>query len=218
MKKILAFLVALSVPAASFADVVIKSGATSDTLTVDTNKNARVNLGSSTRATYIASASGLATTAAYGLAVESDVSVGFKVARICVGVTGATAAAGVTVTVRRTTAASSGGTALTSEGTGATSISKMDPADGSYGGVARAGAITTTNGPVLDQFGFMVGEIGAGTADVATQAPFCVDYGTRGEKMPTVVSGVANGVGVNVSIIGAGGLAFGSISMVLIRE
>jgi hypothetical protein len=117
--------------------IPLKSGAGSDLATVNSAKSLLVVRGASTTATYICSAGGLATTAAYAISLESEVSRGFKIQKICVGSSAATAAALQTVTVRRQTAASSGGTVITAEGTGTSGVSKMDPADGNWGGICR---------------------------------------------------------------------------------
>lgn len=196
----------------------IKSGATSDLANVDTNNNVRVSNGPSTRATYTCSAGGLATTAAYALSLESEVSRGFRVARICVGTSVATAAALQTVTVRRETAASSGGTAITAEGTGTSGVAQYVPGTGNWGGVCRLTGTAGAAGALLDIFGWTVGELGAGAADPNSQAVFCKDYGTNGTQMPTVVSGVANGVDIRVTAAGAGGLASGSLAVTFIAE
>ena len=71
---------------------------------------------------------------------------------------------------------------------------------------------------MLDQHGFMVGEIGAGTADPGGPLPFCRIYGQGGEHYPTVAAGVANGLSINLSAAGAGGLAFGSITAIVVVE
>ena len=198
--------------------VPIKSGATSDLATVDTNKNMRVALGAPTRPTYTCSAGGLATTAAYALSLESEVSRGFRIARICVGTSAATAAALQTVTVRRTTTASSGGTAVTAEGTGTSSVAQHVPGTGNWGGVCRITGTAGTAGALLDAWGWTVGEIGAGTADPGSPNMQCKTYGNAGEQMPTVASGTANGVDVRVTAAGAGGLASGSIAITFIAE
>lgn len=200
------------------ADVQIKSGASTDTLTINTQKAALVADGISTRATYTASSAALVTTATYNISIEASASQGFKLVQWCVGVTSATAAAGVTIAVNRRTTASTGGTVMTNEATGNDSISKMDPADASYGGIARRTSTLGTIGATLDLQGFMIGEIGAGTADAAGMVPFCKQYGRNGEKLPTVVAGVTNGISITVTSLGAGGLAFGSISATIIVE
>lgn len=198
--------------------VPVKSGAGSDLATVDTNKNLRVAVGPSTRATYTCSAGGLATTAAYALSLESEVSRGYRIARICVGSSVATAAALQTITVRRTTTASSGGSAVTAEGTGTSSIAQHVPGTGNWGGVCRITGTAGTAGALLDTWGQTVGELGAGAADPGSPPVFCKTYGDAGEQMPTVASGVANGVDVRVTAAGAGGLAAGSISITFIAE
>jgi hypothetical protein len=211
------YLVAL-VATVAFASAQILGLDGASIAAVDTNGNMRVNEGPSRRVTYLASSSALVTTALFNLTVESEVARGFKVSQICVGVSNATAAAAVTVTVNRRSTASSAGTASTQEGTGADSMSKMDPADSSWSGVVRRTATLGTIGPTLDQWGFTVGELGAGTADGAGPAMLCKAYGLNGEKLPTVVAGTANGLSVNVSAPGAGGLAAGSISITFITE
>ena len=106
----------------------------------------------------------------------------------------------------------------TAEGTGADSVSKYDPDDGSWTGVVRRTGTLGTIGPTLDQWSFMVGELGAGTADVPGLPLHCKDYGIWGAKMPRVLAGVNNGLSISVSAPGAGGLAFGSISTTFIAE
>jgi hypothetical protein len=211
----------LMLPALTHAQgIPIKSGATSDLATVDTNKNLRSTLGASTRPTYIASVSGATTTAAYDLQVESSAGTGFKVARICVSYSlGATAAGTIiTTTVSRRTTASSGGTALTNEGTGATAISKLDPSAGSFGGLARGLAATLGSaGATLDQWQFPQTVV-AGTTGITQPAIICKDYGIAGEQQIINPAGVNNGIAVNVSAGGAGSLATGAITMTIISE
>jgi len=199
----------------ALAVVSIQSGATSDNLTIDTNKNARVAPGASTRATYVISTSGLATTAAFNLSIEASAGTGYKLAEVCVAFSNATAAAAATITVQRRSTASSGGTACTAEGTTANCVmSKYDPADGNYGGAARTTATLGTAGAILDQWGVQVGVVSSGNIP----APWCKKFGENGGKMPTVVSGTANGLSINVSSQGAGGLADGAISATIIAE
>ena len=198
--------------------VPIKSGAGSDLATIDTNNNLRVSPGASTRPTYTCSAGGLATTAAYALSLESEVSRGFRIQQICVGTSVATAAAPQTVTVRRQTAASSGGTVVTAEGTGTSGVAQHVPGTGNWGGVCRITGTAGTAGALLDTFGWTVGELGAGAADPTGPTLVCKTYGDNGAQMPTVASGTANGVDVRVTAAGAGGLASGSISITFIAE
>lgn len=202
---------------ASGQGIPIKGGATSDLASVDTNKNVRTSVGASSRPTYIASVSGQACSAAVTLSIESSAGTGFKLAKVCANTTQATAGTGVTVTVQRRTTASSSGTALTAEGTGTTSVSKMDPSDGNYGGVARLGGTPGTGGAVLDQWAYTTGEIGTG-AETQPSYTFCKTYGDAGEKMPTISAGTANGASIVVSSAGAGALAFCSVSATIISE
>ena len=199
--------------------VPIKSGATSDLMTVNTAKSALITPGLSTRATYIASTGAATCNQANVLMIEAPASTGFKLTQWCVNMSQATAAAAVNIFVRRMTTAGSGGTTLTAEGTGTTAVSKMDPADGNFAGIARGGIATPgTAGATLDQVGLSVGEIGAGTADSGSPLNFCKTYGDRGEKPPTVSAGTANGVVISMSASGAGGLSSCAMSATFIVE
>jgi hypothetical protein len=178
----------------------------------------RTYIGRSDRTTYTCSAGGLATTSAYALAIEAEVARGFHISRICVGTSAATAAALQTLTVRRTTTASSGGTIVTAEGTGTSGVAQLVPGSGNWSGVCRLTGTAGTAGALMDIHGWTVGEIAAGTADPGTTATNCFEYGLNGSQMPYVASGVANGVDVRVTAAGAGGLASGSISITFIAE
>lgn len=218
MRKLLVAVLSLLPAVAAAQGLPIKGGATSDLANVNTNKALETIDGKSSRTTYVVTATGLATTAAYNLSVESSAGTGFKVFQICAGVSEATAAALVTVNVNRRTTASSGGTACTVEGTGPCSISKFDPADGNYGGLAKTTSTLGTIGALLDGWGFTVGEIAAGTADPAGLNETCHQYGILGLKPIVVASGVGNGLSVTVTAPGAGGLASGSITILLVAE
>jgi hypothetical protein len=223
MKRFGAALLLAFLPSLAIAQgVPIKSGADSNLVTVDANKNMRVSDGPSARPTYLVSMGAQATTAAMTLSIEAPAATGFKLAFFCVSSSIATAAAKVDVVLQRRTSASSGGVACTNEfttvgGTGC-SIAKNDPADGSYGGVGRNAGTPGTAGAVLGQWGFTTPELGAGAADPAGPPPFCVDFGTRGGKMPTVAAGASNGLTITVSAAGAGGLAAGAITANIIVE
>lgn len=208
----------LLLPALALAQgLPLKSGATSDLATIDTNKNLRISTGASTRATYTCSATGLVTTALYSMQLAAEVSRGFRISRICVGTSNATASALQTITVSRRTTASSGGTVAGAEATTSPSVSQHVPGTGNWSGVCAVTPTLGTVGAMLDGWGQIVGEVGAGTADTPTVVT-CKDYGDRGEQMPSVSAGVANGVSVSVTAAGAGGLASGSISITFIAE
>lgn len=215
MKYLVLFLslFSLSVSAAT----VVKGGTNAGEAKVNTDGSLQVQEGPSARVTYIATVSGVATTALYNLTIEAGSSQGFKVSQICVGVSNATAAAAVNVTVNRRITASSGGTVIANEATG-NAVSKMDPGDASWAGIVRLTGTLGTIGATLDSWSFQVGELGAGTADAPGLSTFCRVYGLNGEKLPRVSAGVTNGLSVNVSAPGAGGLASGSISVVFIAE
>jgi hypothetical protein len=215
--KALSLLFALVSSVALAQGLPLKSGAGSDLATVDSEKNLRVSQGNSTRPTYIASASGIATTALYNLTIEAPNTQGLKLVSWCVGVSNATAAAAVSVQVSRRTTASSAGTQLVNEAAG-NAVTRMDPGDAAFGGIVRLTGTLGTAGAMLDQHSFTIGEQGAGTADVPGLPVFCRTYGLSGEKLPTVVAGVNNGITINVSTNGAGALASGSISATFIQE
>lgn len=196
---LLALLLASSAGAQNFAEQLIQTG------------RSRIP-------TYVASVGAQATTAAVTLSIESSAANGFRLLGWCVGISDATAAAAVTVTVQRRTTASSGGTALTAEGTSTTAISKMNPDSPNYAGIARLGGTPGTAGATLDQIGQQIGELGAGAADPPGPSPLCRTYGTEGGEAPTVAKGVANGLTIVIGSSGAGGLAVGSISAVIAVE
>jgi len=201
--------------------IPLKSGADSNLATVDSNKSLRVIAGVSPRPFYVATVTGATTTAAYNLQVEASSSLGLKIYRICVTYSlGATAAGTIiTTTVSRRTTASSGGTALTNEGTGTTAVSKLDFSQANFSGLARGLAATLgTAGATLDQWAFPQTVVAA-TTGITPISIVCREYGMSGGTQPIIVqSGVANGLAVNVSAGGAGSLAVGSISIYFAQE
>lgn len=218
MRRKLAVLLCLALALPALADVTLIDPAGSNKAKVDANGNLRFAPGESTRPTYECTATGLATTAAFNMTIEASAGTGFKLSSYCVGLSNATAAALVTVNVNRRTTASSGGTVAANEATASPSMSKMDPADGSYGGICRITSTLGTIGPLLDGQGFTVGELGAGAADPPGPAAFCKFYGLNEGKMPTVLAGATNGLSITVTAPGAGGLAAGSITATIIAE
>jgi hypothetical protein len=214
MKKIvILFLMLFCVPPRGHADVQIKSGASTDTATVNSNKAILTADGKSSLASYTANIQSEVTTAAILLSLEAPAGQAVRVVRICTASSVATAAAAVTVVVQRRTTASTGGTVVTNEATASDAISKRDPADGSFGGIVRNAGTAGTAGAVLDAWSFTAGELGAGVADPPSMNPFCKEYGERGMKPIIISAGVSNGISVNVSSHGAGGLASGLITI-----
>lgn len=211
--KLFVSLVFLLFSHVAYADVQIKSGASTDTLTVNTNKAALVIDGVSTKASYTANIQGEATTAAITVSLEAPAAQSVRIVRICSASSTATAAAAVSVVVQRRTTASSAGTLVANEATGSDAVSKHDPADGSYGGIVRIGGTPGTVGAVLDAWSYTAGELGAGAADPPSGHPICKEYGERGTKPISVLAGVTNGITVNVGSHGAGGLASGLITI-----
>lgn len=212
----------LLLPCLAGADIVVKSGATTDTLTVDTNKNARVSEGASPRQTFVATISGATTTAAYNLQVESPAGTGIKVYEICVSYAQGATASGtiVTTTVSRRTTASTGGTSLTNNGTGTTSVTDLGSGSVAYGGLSRGMAATLgTVGATIDQWSFRQSVLGATTGmEQVGDVTKCFTYGKNGTAPIVVAAGVTNGISVQVSAGGAGSVAVGSIRMTFVNE
>jgi hypothetical protein len=212
------FALLLLLPTLAFGSVEIKGSGTSNVAKVNSGSSLQVNEGPSTRPTFYATISGATTTAAWYLTCEASAGTGFKVSKVCVTLpVGATAAGTiVTTTIRRTTAASSGGTALTSNGTGVLAVTAADGVS-SYGGVCRGLGATITAGATIDQFQYRQVVLPATTA-ATNPYVICRDYGLNGEQPPAVPAGVNNGIAVVVSAAGAGSVAEGSATMVLIAE
>lgn len=196
----------------------LKSGDSSDLAKVNAAKSLLTVRGKSVAATYQCTATGLVTTALYSMQLDGEAARGFRVQKVCVGGSNATAAALQTITIQRRTTASTGGTAATQEGTASPSVSKLDPADGNYTGRCAVTPTLGTAGAILDGWGQMVGELGAGAADAPSLGVFCKTYGDESEKAPAVLSGTTNGLSVSVTAAGAGGLAAGSITIMFIAE
>jgi hypothetical protein len=207
-------------PLLVLASVEIKGTGTTNVAKVNASNSLQVNEGPSNRVTYYATVSGATTTAAWNIACESSAGLGFKVSKWCVSLPAGATAAGtiITTTLRRSTAAGSGGTAVAAEGTGTTSIGRADPSSGPFPGTCRGLASTLgTAGATIDQFQYPQSVVAAGNA-VTAPVVICRDYGLNGEQLPTVAAGTANGIFISVSAAGAGSLAVGSATMVIITE
>jgi hypothetical protein len=210
-------LLVLSLGAASAAGqgLPIKSGTTSDLMKVDTQGNARVSYGPSARATYMVSVSNQAnTTAVTPVLVEAEAARGFRVTMLCITPGSQTTGASQLVQLMRTTTASSAGTVITAEvTTGNNGLSKFDPSDASWSGVARALGTPGTAGAIIDTF--TIGVPPAAALD-ASPGEVCRRYCVTGEKCPTVQAGVTNGL--KIAYTGATGGAGFSASLVFIAE
>lgn len=194
--------------------IVIKSGAASDLATVDTNKNFRISAGASTRATYIANASGLTAATAHTLAIDASAGTGFKLVGFCVSTSNATAASSIAITVQRRTTATTVGTLCTNNGTGTSCNVTTLGTSGTFGGSARVDGTLGTAGAVIDQYNYEVGIIATGAG---SSPPFCVTYDSRSAQLPTSASGTANSIAISVPSFGAGSLAT-SIQATIIEE
>jgi hypothetical protein len=192
-KVVLAFIL---IPAVLIGQgLPIKGGATSDLANVNVNKALEVVQGDDATATYILTTTNAAITAAGSdvLSLEAGASQGFKITKLCVYPGSATAAAIVQWQLIRTTTASSGGTVIAAEVTsGNNSLSKADPADANWSGVARAPTATEgTSGAILDNG---MAHVAITATPPTTFAYFCREYGLMDGKGPIVVPGTTNGV------------------------
>lgn len=182
-------------------------------VTIDSTLNARTNLGNSTRSTYNAITAANTAATAHTLTIESAAGTGFRLVEWCISTSNATAASAVNVIVNRRTTASTGGTALTNNGTGNTAITSFDGAS-SYSGIARLDGTLGTLGATIDQRQVQVGIIATGAG---AEVGFCKRYGDSGEQLITVLAGVTNGISISVPSFGAGSLAT-SISATIIQD
>jgi hypothetical protein len=90
----------------------------------------------------------------------------------------------------------------------------MDPASGTFPGTCRGLASTLgTAGATIDQF-----QVPQLTLAAGTPVTFCKNYGMNGDQLPTVQAGTANGIYITVSAAGAGSLAVGAATMVIVTE
>lgn len=172
--------------------IPIKSGATTDLATVNTNKALLTTQGTSSEETYAVTLLSSAYTAVESLInLEAEVSRGFRISQMCMNPGSATAGVMTTWQLIRTSTASSGGTVITSENTTTNSVTKMAPGDSNWSGVARTGGTEGSSGAVLDQ-----GTVYVPILVTPPTVPnwYCREYGVNGGKLPTVVAGVANGV------------------------
>jgi hypothetical protein len=190
---IVALLVAVTGVVAWAQGLPIKSGSTSNLATVNANGSLAIEEGESTLATYEVHVSNIAVTASDGVInLEAESGRGFRISQLCINPGQATAAAWVQWQLIRTTTASSAGTVISAESTTTHSITKMDPADANWSGLARFAATEGTSGAVLDAGTVFVNI--AATPPAHPGHAFCREYGMNGGKLPTVVAGTANGV------------------------
>lgn len=188
------FLVAGGVAVLIAQGVRMMSGDSSDLLEINANKAAAVVAGKSDLQSYIASTSQVVITAAGALlSLEAEAARGFRVTKICITPGAATAALVAQWQLIRTTAASSGGTAITAEiTTGNNGLAKMDPADSNWGGIARTVGTGGTSGAIVDSGNIHVAI--AATPPTTVNGFTCKEYGLVDGKQLVVAAGVTNGV------------------------
>jgi len=191
-RLILGFVLTLSATAAAAQGIPIKSGSTSDLASVNTHGSILTTEGESDSATYEVSLSTVSYTAVESLInLEAEASRGFRISQLCINPGWATAVAMTQWQLIRTTTASSAGTVISAEGTTTHSVTKMDPGDSNWSGVARTGGTEGTSGAVLDQGTIFVPTLTTPPTVVGWQ---CREYGMNGGKLPEVAAGTANGV------------------------
>lgn len=203
-----------------FAAVIQDATVPANLLKINSKKSAYIVTGDSDRATYTLSSTFICTAAANIATIESSASQGFRLLEICINPGQQTTSATRLFTLTRRTAASTAGTLATAEGTAVPAISKRDPADGNYPGIARAAsaaAITGgTLGAIVDNFVVVAPTVGSATVS-NTQVPHCQRYGEIGIGKPIIVaSGVANGI--NLADSAAAGCAGAGLSITVTVE
>jgi len=213
IRLVSAVVLVCSIPLVSIAANVCDPTTGTRCVTVDTNLNARTNLGVSTRTTYGVTTTANTAATAHTLSIEASAGTGYKLVEWCVGLSNATAASSVNVILNRRTTASTGGTALTNNGTGNTAITALNTS-GTFGGIGRLDGTPGTLGATIEAHQVQIGIIATGAGG---SIPFCKRYGNNGEMMPAVAAGVANGISISVPSLGAGSLAT-SITAIIIEE
>jgi hypothetical protein len=187
------FVLALSFAAPAAAQGVAIKDADSATLAeVNANGGLVTVQGKDATASYIVHVAPVAYTAVESLInLEAEAARGFRITKICIGPGNATAAAWTLWQLIRTTTASSAGTVIASESTTTHSISKMDPADANWSGLARTGGTEGTSGAVIAGGTIFVpiAATGAGPS-----AYWCETFSDVDGKQPVVLAGVTNGV------------------------
>lgn len=170
--------------------------------------------GQSGRPTYVASIANIGGGSNRVVTVHAEANLGIKVIRVCFGSVSPTAGVATHAILQRRTAAGSGGTLATdSAALGALSIARLNTASPVFGGVVRLDGTPGTAGTIVDQWSALTPSTPA-----TIGWPYCHDYGQNGEQVPTVPAGVANGISLEVTAAGAGGLINESIKIVFIAE
>jgi hypothetical protein len=185
----------LGLAAVVLADVGINSGASvsANKLFINTFGSARTTAGKSDDASYIVSVTTAFTTVDSMINLEAEASRGFRITKVCIHPGSATAAANILWQLIRTTTASSAGTVITAENTTTNSVTKMDPGDANWSGVARTAATEGTSGAVLDQGNVYANIAATGSSETGLGGE-CKEYGLVDGKQPIVAAGTANGV------------------------
>jgi hypothetical protein len=194
MKRLLVVLaiIVVCLPTVGDAQGIPLRGNSGTLVEVNANRALLMDEGVSASQTYAVTLSSVSYTVAESLInLEAESGRGFRISQICMTPGSATAAGWTTWQLIRSTTASSGGTVITAENTTTHTVSKMDPGDSNWSGVARTGGTEGTSGAVLDQ-GTIFVPITA--TPPATHPIQCREYGLNGGKLPTVVAGTSNGV------------------------
>lgn len=185
--------------------VMSSTGTTLAKITV--NNALEVVFGKSDRASYIASVGNQAVTATDSiLNLHAGASVGFRIVKVCITPGYANSSGQRLWQLTRRTTAPSAGVSIGAEGTtGNNALAKMDPADANWSGTAAIGGTEGNAGAILDSGNLFVPLAVAGaTKTDYTSVTFCHQYGTNGDKLPTIAAGTDNGVSLMFSGVTGG--------------
>lgn len=201
--------------------VLVKSGGTTDRVTVTTKKALNTAPGGSSKFTYVLNSNTLASSSANTIFLESGPTLGVRLRGWCYTLSSGAPATAIAYSLLRTIQSSTAGTQClddTTASAGSCAIARMDPADPQFQGIGRLGGSNGSPRELIDGSGQMVGEIGAGAADF-TQAPgICRWYGQGGSKAPYVPAGANYGFKLTISTASPSGISSAAISMYFTAE
>ena len=143
--------------------------------------------------------------------LEAEAERGFYITRICINPGTQTTAGHVPVQLIRTTTVSSAGTVISPEQVANNYLSKNNPTDNNWAGIARTGGTEGTSGAGLDLFTVFIP-----TGTTLGNGEICKEYCIAGTKCPFVSKGVNNGV--KLMFQGGTGAGFQSASIDFVAQ
>lgn len=188
-------------------------------LEITATNAAELTVGKSDDSTHIIRQSGVASTGFAVLNIETEGTRGFRLISACYSeALPATTGVPVIFQINRRVTVSTGGTVAVGEGTSATlGQAALDPALGTFSGIARSVTSGSFDGATIFQTASLVAELG--TANFASYPPKCFDltYGGR-TKGIIVPAGLVNGVALKTGASGVGGLSAAAITATIVVE